>query len=373
MQIPNILRPNRKKVAFLAILALAIFLGFNFVGRRQQPQLQFATVKRQDIKATVSSSGTLTGKASANLHFKGAGKLAYINVKAGDQVYAGQVLAGLDTQELAINLQQAQNTFRDKQAAVDKVLDDIHLFQYGNGGFANVGSSNETMTQRQLRTTAEVARDNAYDSVKLNQKAFEDAIIISPINGIVTQAIEVTGQTVTTADLIAQVIDTSGIYFDTEVDEVDLSQVSLGLKAEIILDAYPDQIFPGTVDQIIPQTKTTSSGATVVIVRIKLDSPKLTFVNGLSGQASIISTEAKGALTIPQEALREDNTVLTMQPQGLQPKQVTPGIRSDTDVEIKEGLSEDEKVLLNPPSSGLPTRSRNPLQGFFRLFGGGRR
>lgn len=343
------MRPNKKKVVIFAILVTAVILGFNFFGRPRQTPLQFATVKKQDIKATVSSSGTLTGKNSASLRFKTSGKLTFINVKAGDQIYAGQVLAGLDTRELAINLQQAQNTLRDKQATVDKVLDDIHLFQYGNGGFANVGSSNETMTQRQLRTTAEVARDNSYDSIKLDKQAFEDATIVSPINGIVIQAIEVTGQTVTGADLIVQVVDTSEIYFDTDVDEVDLNKVSLGLKAEIILDAYPDRIFSGTVDQIIPQTKTTSSGATVVIVRIKLDSSKLTFVNGLSGQASIISTEAKGALTIPQEALREDNTVLTMPSlQAGQSKKVTPGIRSDTDVEIKEGLSEGEKILLNP-------------------------
>src|SRR3989344_413809 len=367
MGVLKLLRPTRKKVVILAILVIAAFLVFNFFGRPKQNQLQFANVTRQDIKATVSSSGNLTGKSSADLRFKTPGKLIFINVKTGDKVFAGQVIAGLDTQDLSIALQQTQNTLRDKQATTDKVLDDINLFQYGNGGFESVGSANETMTQRQLRTNAEVARDNAFDSIKAVQRDFQDTVIISPIGGLVTQAIQVPNQTVTGADLIAQVVDTSTAYFDTDVDEADLGKVSLGLPTEITLDAYPDSVFNGIVDQILPQTKITTQGATVVTIRIKLDNPAVTFVNGLTGQAAIIIESAKGALTIPQEALREDNTVVVQQDQVLRSQKVIPGIRSDTDVEIKEGLQENEKVLLSPPLSGLPgRRGGNPLGRIFR-------
>lgn len=362
MQIPHILRLSRKKIIILVALGLVIFLIFNFFVQKKSVSLQFAEVKKQDIKAVVSASGTLSGKKAADLNFKSAGKLEFINVKAGDSVYIGQVIAGLDTQELSINLQQAQNTLRDKQATVDKVLDDIHLFQYGNGGFSNVGTANETMTQRQARTASEVARDNAFDNVKLAQRAFQDAIIISPMNGIVIQAIEVPGQTVTAADLVARMVDTSKIYFDSEIDEADLNKVSLGQAAEITLDSYLDKTFKGTVDKILPQTKTTTQGATVVTVRIKLENPPGTFVNGLTGEALITSAEAKNALTIPQEALRDDNTVVVYSEKGLTVRKVVPGIRSDIDVEIKEGLNEGEKVLLNPPAPGI-----------FRLFEGGRR
>lgn len=354
MGIPAFLRPTKKKLLILATLIIIAVLGFNFFGRPRQTPLQFAEVKRQDIKATVASSGNLTGKNSADLKFKSAGKLTFINVKTGDKVFAGQVIAVLDTQDLAIQLQQAQNTLRDKQATADKVIDDIHLFQYGNGGFANVGTPNETMTQRQLRTTAEVSRDNAFDSIKAVQRDFQDTVIISPIGGLVTSAIQVPNQTVTGADLIAQVVDTGAIYFDSDIDEADISKIKVGLPAEVILDAYPDSVFTGTVDQILPQTKTTSQGATVVTIRIRLDNPAITFVNGLTGQASIIIESAKNALTIPQEALREDNTVVLQQGQALRFQKVTPGIRSDTDVEIKEGLQENESVLLSPPSNGLP-------------------
>lgn len=362
MQIPNILKPSKKKIIVLIVLALAGITSFNYFNNKKEAPLQFVAVKRHDIRSVVSSSGSLTGKAVANLKFKSGGKLAYINVKTGDNVSAGQVIAGLDTQDLAITLQQAENTLRDKQAIAQKAEDDVKDH-----------SSDESFAQKVTRTTAQTARDSAFDSVKAARRAFQDAVILSPINGIVTQAIQISGQTVGGADLIAQVVDMSSIYFDTDIDEADISKISTGLPVEVTLDAYPDQIFKGIVDQILPQTKTTSSGATVITSRIKLDGPKFTFINGLSGQASVITSEQKNALTIPQEALREDNSVLLQTTAGIRPKKVTPGIRSDTDVEIKEGLDENGKVVLNPPANGLFNRNSNPLQRLFRSFGGGRR
>ena len=333
--------------AFIIVIILVILHGrLLFLQSTSSNQLQLTEVKRQDIKVIVSTSGIFTGKDTASLHFKSSGKLAYINAKIGDQVFSGQVLAGLDTQELAIQLQQANNTLRDKQAAVDKVLDDIHLSQYGMGGFDNVGSGNETMAQRQLRTAAEVTRDNAFDSLKLAQKALNDTLIISPTSGIVVQVNHVTGQVIGATEVVMKMVDTSNIYFSAEVDEADISKISLGQKTEVTLDAYPDKIWQGEVVEVQPQTKTTSTGATVVSVKIKLDRWDLNFINGLSGQASIILSEVKNTLTIPTEALRDDNTVLVLSDGRAKSKQIVPGIRSDQAVEIKEGLEENETIII---------------------------
>ena len=350
MQVPKILKLNRKRVVIFIVLILAVILGFIFFGRKKPVVLQFAQVKKQDIRSSVSASGMLASKNSANLRFKVPGKLTYVNVKTGDRVFAGEVIAGLDTQDLAITLQQAQNTLRDKQATVDKVVDDIHLFQYGNGGFPNVGTGNETMTQRQLRTTAEVARDSAFDSIKLAKRAFQDDVIISPINGTVTQAIEIPNQVVGVTDLIAQVVDDSEIYFDAEVDEADIGSVSLGQEAEVSLNTYPDQAFKGKVTQIMPHTQTASNGATIVIVRILMDKANIKSIPGLNGQASITVAKAFSVLTIPAESVRSDNTVVVSGPSGLKSVPIKTGIRSDTDAEVQSGLSEGQKIVLNPPS-----------------------
>lgn len=337
-----------RKLIIIGLIAMVI-LAFLVFPRGTEQTLDFYSVKRQDIKSTVSASGTLTGKRSIDLKFKSIGKITVINAGVSDRVYQGQVLANLDNTLQGINLQHAQNNLREKEATVDKVLDDIHLFQYGMGGFSNVGSLNETMLQRQLRTSAEVARDNAYDEVKLAQKAFEDTIIIAPASGIITEANFVVGQTVGTQDLVFKMISTSKTYFDAEVDEVDFGKVAIGQNAQVALDAFSDKKVEGSVSEIIPQVKTTSSGATIVMIRILLVNPDITFINGLSGQAAIILSESKNALTVPVEALKGEDIVVVQDGTTLKDVKIVKGIQSETDIEIKEGLKEGDKVLLNPP------------------------
>lgn len=340
--------PRKYKIAGIIVLSL---LGFFILSGNKNPvAFQFALAKKQDIQQEITGAGALAGKNSIDLHFKTGGKLAYINVDAADKVYQGQMIAGLDTEDLNINLRETENTLRDKRAIADKIKDDLK----------GVGAS-ETYSQRQTRTTAEVAQDNAYEGFLTAQKALRDSVLYSPIPGIVTQTLNVVGQTLSSQDVIAQIVDTSEIYFDTDIDETDIGKIKIGQLSEIILDSYPDTVYKGSVAQIQPQTRTTTSGATVIAVRIKLNTNPANFVNGLSGEASIVLKSVKNAITIPLEALRDDNMVFVQTENGLRPVKVSPGINSDTDIEITKGVKEKERVLLNPPSAGISfNQNRSP-------------
>lgn len=340
VKVPAFFKPSKKKVVVLIVLIIAAVFIFNYFNKPKTEVLQFSEVKRADILSSVSTSGNLTGKNVVDLKFKSSGKLSYINVKAGDKVFAGQIIAGLDTQALNIDLQQAYNTLRDKEAAKQKAEDDVKGHD-----------SDESFAQRVTRTTAEVAKDNAFDSVKEAQRAFQDAIIISPIAGLITQTNYIPGQIVG-SDVVAQVVDFSEVFFDSEIDEADIGKIALGQKTIVTLDAYPNKEFEGIVAEIIPQTSSTSSGATVIKVRINLGNPEITPINGLSGSALIILAEAKNALILPLESLRDDDTIFIQTQDGLRAKKIETGIKSDIEVEIKSGLSEGDKVVLNPPANG---------------------
>lgn len=352
MKFAYFFKSSKKIVILLIIFALIAVLIYYLFGSSKGQPLQFASVKRQDIQSSVSSSGTLTGKEIVNLKFKSSGRLAFIKAKPSDKVVANEMVAALDTKLLEIALQQALNTYRDKQALAEKAEDDVKNHD-----------KDETFKQKADRTTAQSARDSAFDEVKAAQKALDDAYLYSPIEGIVTQAQFIVGQNVTSSDLIAQVVDFATPYFDTDIDEADIGQISPGQKAQVTLDAYPDPILEGVVDTVIPQTKTTTSGATVVTVRIKLETAGINFINDLSGQSSIILSGAKNVLTIPLEALSEDDTVFIQTNQGVKIQKIEAGIRSDTDVEVKNGIEEGGLVLLNPPAQGL-----NGNRGIFGRF-----
>ena len=227
-------------------------------------------------------------------------------------------------------------------------LDDIHLFQYGNGGFSNIGTPNETETQKQARVTAEMNVNNAKDAVAAAQRAYEDAVIVSPLDGIVTQVPFYVGQVVSPADIVSEVVDETQIYFDADVDESDISKVSLNEPVDVSLNAYPDQVFKGYVAEIKPTTKTTTSGATVVTTRINLQNPAINFVTGLNGQADIISAQKSNVITVPLDAVRDDNTVLVKKADGIHAVKVQLGIESDTDAAVVSGLKDGDQVVMNP-------------------------
>lgn len=317
---------------------MVFLIGF-FVYRQKASQkpVELTAVKKEDLKQEVSASGTISGDNVANLKFLTGGKLAYTKVKVGDEVKKGDVIAGLDTQALAIALQQAQNTLRDKSATLDNIYDQVKDHD-----------KDESFTQKQTRTTAEVAKNNAFDSVKAAQRSFQDAVITSPIDGIITSQDPIAGQTVGLADTIAQVVDFSQLVFRADVDEADISKVALGQKAEVTLNAYGDKIFYGTVIDIIPQTKTASNGGTVVTVKISLSDTSIQPIAGLNGDVNIVMKEVGSILALPQDAVTSDSTVIVKTGQTYKLQKVTTGLQSDTDVQITSGLNENDQVVLSP-------------------------
>lgn len=345
----HLFHPSKKKIILLIIVLLALFGGYQYVqSQKTKEEILTTTVKRETIQETVSASGIMTGKNTANLRFLAAGKLAFIKVKAGDKVTKDQLIAGLDTVELNINLQKAQNTLTAAQATVLKTIDDIHLSQYGNGGEGNIGSANETQAQRNTRIAAETTRDSALDSVKAARQAFANAALYSPIDGIITQVTPVEGQNVTAADSIIQISDDSEKYFDAEVDEADISKIAVGQNVEVSLNSYPDKIINGTIDQILPNTKLTTSGATVIITRVKLYDDSVHFIANINGQSSIITKEVKDALVVPSESIVDDKFVYIKNGDKYDKAEVKTGISSDTGVEITEGVTENQKVVTTP-------------------------
>ena len=326
-----------KKIWITVFLLIVAGSGYYFWPKPKVEPIQTVEVKTGEVKSVISTSGTLEGTDSAELRFKISGKLAYLEVKAGQRIEKGDLIAGLDTQELSIALQQARNTFTAKDATAKRIEDDV-----------KDNENDENFTQKETRVAAQTARDNAYDAVKAAQRAFQDAAIYSPISGIVVKADPNPGQVVSGADIIAQIVDDTEYVFEAEVDESDLGRVKLGQTADVVLNSYPDQTFRATVSQITPSTQTTDSGATVVIVKLALGKPAINFVSGLNGQADIITDQVSNVLVIPADALLENDELYIKKGESYEKVKIEVGLRSDAEVEVKSGLSLSDQVVTNP-------------------------
>lgn len=348
--------PHLSKKLIFGIIIIVAILGFILLNLNKKPEpISTIKVSKADIKETVSASGTLEGKEIANLKFKMSGKLAYLNIKDGDVVKAGQTIAGLDTQDLNIALRQAERDYEAKNAAAQNAEDQV-----------KDSSSDETFDEKELRTKAQAAQNIAFDEIKAKQRAFQDAVITSPINGIVTETDVIAGQVVSPSDLIAQIVNEGNYYFEAEVDESDIGKISIGQKADISLNSYPDQTFSGIVEKISPQTKETDTGATIVTVQINLGKPNINFVSGINGQAEIIQKEALNTLVIPTEALINDSDIYIKNGDSFTLRKVETGINNGSEVQITSGLSAGDNVATDPELVKKQLASNNSFNKIFR-------
>lgn len=300
-------------------------------------------VTRGELVESVSTSGNVKADQYSQLTFPSGGLVSWVGVKAGQKVVKGQAIAQLDTVSLNAAYENALNTYRNYQAIADQVLDSVK----GN-------DSAETFTQKATRTTAEVNRDNAYNAVLAAQDNLKNAIIFAPFTGVV-DIVNPNSPGVNVLPGVANytVVNPDSVYFDAEVEETDLPNISVGQAVNIKLDAYPADSFQGVVTNIGMVAFMSGTGGNAYHVRISL--PKNTdmkFKVGMGGDVDIIFNKIENTLKVPVSAIVTDSNNYVWVVYGGRVKKAAVGIggENNDETEIKSGLTEGQTIISQPPA-----------------------
>lgn len=341
---------NRLGKWFWLILIVAIVVVLKLTVFKSKPMsVTTAKVVKGSLTETISVTGTVKADNFANLTFQGGGRLSYVNIKEGQVVKKGQAIAGLDTVILNSTYQQALNNYRNYQAQASSVLDSVQ----GHSG-------DETFAQKASRTAAEVARDNAYDVMIAAVQNLRYANLYAPFNGVMAKVEpKYPGTNITPATASYIIIDPDTVYFSGELAETDLRKVKLGQKVIINLDAYEDENFEGTVQNIGVLAFTSGTGGNAYDIRFDLptqaslpmQAEDLKFRVGMQGDAEIILSATDNVLKVPfNSVVNEDGQDYVWIIESGKAKKVaieTRGSSSD-DTEIKSGLSEGMEIIVDP-------------------------
>jgi len=315
---------------------IALVTRFVFF-KKEEPQQQgsLVTVQRGDVTRIVSATGSLSSLASQEVKFSKPGRIKEIVVEEGDYVKEGRILAKLGDEEERLSLVRAENALKEAESELE----------------AAKLSSPKNVIETKERQVKEKKLE-----LELRRKDLEDTVLKAPFSGEVSKTyVEkgeiVAGEAVSGSKAILRLIDTSRLFAEVATDEVDVAQVQLGQRSEVTIDAYPDEVFPGNVVYVAPET-TISQGLVIVEVKIELEKVDPRLKPGFTASADIIVAEAKNVLFLPVEAINETergNFVMVSKEGSPTRRKVTVGISDGTNVEIKRGLEEGEKVF----SSGL--------------------
>lgn len=335
-----------KKIRIIILVALVVIGAGLYVQNRKNTKtktvIQTTGVKRTDFVKQVSSSGKTAADKSVDLKFQTSGKLAWVNVKEGQEVTVHQAIAGLDPREVQKNLEKALRDYSSERNDFEEMW--------------RVTYQGRSRPEQALTDTVKrILEKNQWDleksvlDVELKHLAVEYATLVTPIAGIVTHIdTAVAGVNITPATAVFSIADPDSLIFEANVDEADVGSLTVGQEAAITLDAYPQAMFSGIVSYISLVSEQSSGGATVFPVKIAFDKPEGMRI-GLNGDITIAVTRQNQVLVIPLEAIREDKKgryVYRKTRNTYERVAVTVGSQNDEQAVIESGLSDDDTVVI---------------------------
>ncbi len=377
-----------KRIAVSLAVIFAIIILKNIFFSNKKAKYTFDTVQKGDITQLVTENGNVLSGNQTDIYSPSTGVLDTLYVKNGDTVKKGDKLftvrstatvqeqtASLASfQQASSNFDSANNNLRAAQASLEHTLDDIHLFQYGNGGFSNVGSANETEAQKDARTRAQTAVDTAQSAVTaasasrtsalLAYQATQNAVVTAPTNGTIQNIIGLPGSKIiaqlnsTTAAQSTQtgaatpvliIGDNKNQAIKTAVSEVDINKIALNQKVDIVFSAIPNKTYTGHVIQT-DFSGTDTQGVITYNVFIAIDNPDENIKQNMSTSLTINTAARQNVETVANAAIvpyQSGKAVQILDTKGkLTFVPVVIGLRGFTRSEIISGVSEGTKVVL---------------------------
>jgi cobalt-zinc-cadmium efflux system membrane fusion protein len=168
----------------------------------------------------------------------------------------------------------------------------------------------------------------------------------SPIDGVVVERNATVGASVGTDANLFKIIDLSQVWIDANVFEKDLQRVRPGQEVRLTVTAFPQSTFTGRVifvDNVVdPETRT-------VKVRTEVANPDGRLKPEMFANVQIVTELNRAAISIPQSAVLNDEgktVVFVAEGNGYKKRQVQAGIQNNDRVEIVDGLSAGDKVVV---------------------------
>jgi Cu(I)/Ag(I) efflux system membrane fusion protein len=169
----------------------------------------------------------------------------------------------------------------------------------------------------------------------------------STASGIVTEKKAVQGMRFMPGEALYQVADLSSVWVIADVFEQDIGLIKSGATAKIRINAYRDKLFEGKVTYVYPTLKAETR---TVPVRVELANPGMLLKPAMFAQVEVAVPSKGSAVTVPVSAVIDSGTrqiVLIQKGEGrFEPREVKLGGRSDTSVEVIEGVKEGEQVVV---------------------------
>jgi membrane fusion protein, multidrug efflux system len=279
----------------------------------------------------IYATGTVEPTVMVPIASRVAARLVTIEADEGSLVRKGQVLARLEDEDLRRSIEEAAAEERYARAEYDRMTALV-----GRAVVARAAWERAKADWEKAKAAAERAAVQA-DFLKL----------VAPADGRIIRRDGEIGQLVGANQTVIWMSCCAPLRISAEVDEEDIAQVSPGQTVLIRADAFPKQIFGGTVQSVTPKGDPVARS-----YRVRIALPEETpLMIGMTAETNIVLRRDENALLLPPTAVEEDK-IWTVEGGRLARRTVTLGAKSAAEIEIRTGVS-DEDWIVASPGAGL--------------------
>ena len=402
-------RQKRNKLFIILALLLcaaigAVWWAFGRNGEAEKDSaMETAKVIRRDVSSTVLATGSVNPQVGAEVRVGAriSGKVDHLYANIGDLVKKGQIVAELESNDLAATVDQRQAELQMAKAKlsavtalspkeIEKAEAEVAQWQA-----TKILTKKDLLRQEDLLQkdfTSQQSRDQAQEQLSVAEARLASALkaldlaktrygedlkqvradikrakaalvnakvklsyatITAPISGVIGSVSTQQGETVfagLNAPTFVTIIDLNRIQVDAFVDETDIGKVKVGERAIFTVDTYPNKDFEGAVSAIYPKAVIQENVVNYDVV-IDINSPFKNLLRpDMTASVTIYQEERKGVLMVPRQAIIREGGhkyVLVQSSNGPpQKKAVQTGISSGNTIEIISGINEGDTVVI---------------------------
>jgi HlyD family secretion protein len=330
-------KTKRLLAAVAGIVVIGSVVGFSVAREnRTRTNVQTGKVEKRDLVQVVTASGEVRPKRYVNVGANVSGRLVEIDVKEGDRVKKGQILAKVESERYQAVQRQSEAGLAASRADLQRAEADVAISKLAFDRFKRMREQRLVSEQdydqaeadwKMKTANVEAARKRVAQLQAQTDSTRDDLVkttVISPMDGVVTNLPKEAGEMVIGAlsfspTVIMTVADLSIMECEVMVDETDFRNLKLGQEAKIKVDALEGLEMKGEVTEIGASALVRGSGSQSSTqttlgantgnqpkdfkVTITIKAPPSNLRPGLNATADITTAARKAVLAVPVQAV----------------------------------------------------------------------
>jgi len=353
------------RTILLTLVGAAVLGTFYFLWKKAQPvvfEYEIVTPKRDTVETKTVATGNVEPRYEVLIKPQISGIISELLKEAGQMVTTGEIIARikvipemvqLNSAESRVNLstislKQVEETFkRDEQLYSQHVIS-TEEYEASKAAF---------LRAQEEKNNSQSALEIIRDGIAKNSKVASTTQIRSTITGMILDIPVKEGNSVIQSNnfndgtTIASIANMKDMIFVGNVDETEIGRINEGMTIKLTIGALESQTFDAMLEYVSPKG-VEKNGAIQFEIKAAVTIPEGSFIRaGYSANAEIVLKRAEDILTIPESVVEfhGDSSFVQLVKQE-EPTQlferhaITTGLSNGIKIEIKEGLTADDKV-----------------------------